>query len=86
MNRANRPALTKVLAERMKMSPEDIEQALRDSLDKDAYTVDARIDMKGFDTVLKLRAEMLNTWGSNPPPPVSKYLDLSYYERALAGL
>jgi hypothetical protein len=35
---------------------------------------------------LKLRAEMLGTWGSNPPPPISKYLDLSFYQRALAGL
>jgi hypothetical protein len=35
--------------------------------------------------VLKLRADMLGTWGGSPPP-AEKYLDMSYYERALAGL
>jgi len=85
MNPANRAALTSLLAEKMKQPPEVIEQALQGSLDQKAYATDAQIDMKGFETVLKLRAEMLGTWGGSPPPP-SKYLDLSYYQRALAGL
>ena len=42
--------------------------------------------MRGFENTLKLRAEMLGTWSGNPPPPTGKYLDLSYYQRALAGL
>ena len=36
------------------------------------------------DLLLKLRAELLGTWGGTPPSP-EKYLDLSYYERALAS-
>jgi hypothetical protein len=28
---------------------------------------------------------MLGTWGGKPPAP-DKYLDLSYYDRALKGL
>jgi hypothetical protein len=35
--------------------------------------------------VLKLRAAHLGTWGCTPPAP-EKYLDLSYYEKALASL
>jgi ABC-type nitrate/sulfonate/bicarbonate transport system substrate-binding protein len=44
---------------------------------------DARLDMPGFRNTLKLRAEMA---GGNPDAQPEKYLDLSYYERALAGL
>jgi hypothetical protein len=36
--------------------------------------------------VLKLRADMLGTWGGKPPPAPEKYLDLSYYDRALKSL
>lgn len=86
MNPANRAALVSLLTEKFKQPPDIVEQALQESLDQKAYAVDAQFDMKGFDTVLKLRAEMLGTWGANPPPPASKYLDLSYHQRALAGL
>jgi hypothetical protein len=40
--------------------------------------------MPGFNNVLKLRAEIEGQWGGTPPP-AEKYLDLSYYEKALAG-
>ena len=83
---ANRATLTNLLAEKFKQPSDVVEQALQESLDQKAYAVDAQFDMKGFDTVLKLRADMLGTWGGNPPPPAGKYLDLSYYQRALAGL
>ena len=49
------------------------------------FATDAKFDIEGFRNVLKLRAEMLGTWGGTPPAP-EKYLDLSYYQRALAGL
>jgi hypothetical protein len=32
-----------------------------------------------------LRAGMQGQWGGNPPPP-ERYLDLSYYNKAMAGL
>jgi hypothetical protein len=41
--------------------------------------------MEGFKNVLQLRAEIEGQWGGNPPP-VEKYVDLSYYQKALAGL
>jgi ABC-type nitrate/sulfonate/bicarbonate transport system substrate-binding protein len=44
---------------------------------------DARLDMAGFINTLRLRAEIMGGAGDANP---QKYLDLSYYERALAGL
>ena len=46
---------------------------------------DARFNDDGFRAVLAIRAEMEGMWGGNPPAP-DKYLDLSYYQRALASL
>ena len=43
---------------------------------------DARFDLVGFRNTLALRAEI----EGGPPQPAEKYLDLSYYERALGGL
>lgn len=72
-----------IIAERLKIAPDVA------SLSYDAaiggYARDARFDVEGFRNTLKLRAEMEGQWGGNPPPP-EKFLDLSYYERALAGL
>ncbi len=86
LNPANRVALIKILSEQFKMTPDVVEEVLRGSIDQGGFAVDARLDTKGFENTLKLRAEMLGTWGSNPPPPASKYFDLSYYQKALAGL
>jgi ABC-type nitrate/sulfonate/bicarbonate transport system substrate-binding protein len=44
---------------------------------------DAHIDLEGFANTLRLRAEMMG--GDHDADP-QKYLDLSYYGRALAGL
>ena len=46
---------------------------------------DAKSDMEGFKNVLKLRAEIVGQCGGSPPV-AEKYLDLSYYEKALTGL
>jgi ABC-type nitrate/sulfonate/bicarbonate transport system substrate-binding protein len=46
---------------------------------------DARIDIEGFKNTLKLRAEFEGQWRGSPPP-AEKYFDLSYYQRAVAGL
>jgi len=55
----------------------DIAVGPRGGLDKDA-----RLNMKGFENLLSLRAEMT---GGSPGAKPETYLDLSYYERALAG-
>jgi ABC-type nitrate/sulfonate/bicarbonate transport system substrate-binding protein len=46
---------------------------------------DAEFDLDGFKNVLKLRSSMTGQWSGNPPAP-EKYLDLSHYRKALAGL
>ena len=86
LNPANRTALTNLLMQRLKQPQDIIEESLKASMDQNGYAPDAQLDMKGFENTLKLRADMLGTWGGSPPPPASKYLDLSYYQKALAGL
>jgi ABC-type nitrate/sulfonate/bicarbonate transport system substrate-binding protein len=86
LNPANRTALTNLLMQRLKQPQDIIEESLKVSVDQNSYAPDAQLDMKGFENTLKLRADMLGTWGGNPPPPASRYLDLSYYQKALAGL
>lgn len=49
---------------------------------KQGLAKDAKFDMAGFKNVLKLRAD----WTGKKPGNPEKYLDLSYYKKALAGL
>ena len=46
------------------------------------FAKDAQFDLRGFENVLKLRAEVEGQWGGHPPSP-DKYCDPSYYEAAL---
>jgi ABC-type nitrate/sulfonate/bicarbonate transport system substrate-binding protein len=81
---ANRAVMTGLVAERLKLPPDVVARTLQLAVDQKAFAADAKFDMEGFRNVLKLRADMLGTWGGIPPAP-EKYLDLSYYERAIAG-
>src|SRR3984893_15234108 len=49
------------------------------------FVQDAKLDMQAFKNVLKWRAEIEGQWGGNPPQP-GKYIDLSYYDEALANI
>jgi NitT/TauT family transport system substrate-binding protein len=51
----------------------------------EGFNKDAQFDMEGFKNVLKLRAEIEGQWDDNAPAP-DKYFDLSYYNKAIAGL
>jgi ABC-type nitrate/sulfonate/bicarbonate transport system substrate-binding protein len=51
----------------------------------DGLTRDARLDADGFKNVLALRANVMKQWAGSPPAP-DKYLDGSYYAKALAGM
>jgi ABC-type nitrate/sulfonate/bicarbonate transport system substrate-binding protein len=83
---ANRIAATGLLADRLKLSPEIAAKSYAVATDPgDRLAKDAKFDMEGFKNVLKLRAEIEGQWGGNPPTP-EKYVDLSYYDKALAGL
>jgi ABC-type nitrate/sulfonate/bicarbonate transport system substrate-binding protein len=79
----NRDAAVKILAERLKVSPDVAAhtwQLLSDP--KFGLAKDGRLDLAGFRNVLALRAEIEGSWGGKAPPP-NRYIDLSYYENAL---
>jgi ABC-type nitrate/sulfonate/bicarbonate transport system substrate-binding protein len=46
------------------------------------YQLDARFDVEGFKTVLRLRAEIEGQWKGQAPAP-ENYCDFSYYQQAL---
>ena len=80
---ANKEKATALLRDNLKLDPDIAAASYAMAADpKAGFAKDARIDMRGFRNVLKLRAELHGDWHGKPPPP-SKYLDLSYYERAL---
>jgi ABC-type nitrate/sulfonate/bicarbonate transport system substrate-binding protein len=83
---ANRAEAIALLADRLKLSPDIAAQSYATATDfADPIAKDAKFDMAGFNNVLKLRAEIEGQWGSKAPP-AEKYIDLSFYEKALAGL
>ena len=83
MNPANKAEMVQMLGERFKLSPA-VAQGTYAALTTpgSGLAVDARFSVDGFKNVLALRAEMENMWGGVAPAP-DKYLDLSYFDRAL---
>jgi ABC-type nitrate/sulfonate/bicarbonate transport system substrate-binding protein len=76
----NKAEAVALLVERLKL-PEDVATSAYDSTKAD-FDRDGAINMEGVKNVLKLRAQYE---GGTPAAP-EKYLDLSYYKKALAGL
>jgi len=76
----NKAEVIALLVERLKL-PQDIAASAYDSTKGD-FNRDGALDMDGVKNVLKLRAQFE---GGTPAAP-EKYLDLSYYQKALAGL
>ena len=86
MDPANKDRAVALLADRLKLPPDVALKSYEIAVDPvRGFAKDARFDIEGFKNTLKLRAELEGQWGGTPPPP-DKYFDLSYYERALAGL
>lgn len=82
---ANRADCVRLLMAQLKLSHSEAEKTYVLLLDPQiGYTPDARLSMEGFRATLALRAEIENK--SAAPPPPDKYLDLSYYERAMKFL
>jgi ABC-type nitrate/sulfonate/bicarbonate transport system substrate-binding protein len=80
---SSRTAAATILARHLKIEQNLAVAALERALAPDGgLAVDARFDLVGFRNTLALRAEI----EGGPPQPAEKYLDLSYYERALGGL
>ena len=83
---ANKEEAIALLAERLKLTPQLAAQAYAVATDPvEGMAKDAKFDMEGFKNTLKLRAEIEGQWGGTPPSP-EKYIDLSYYDRAMAGI
>ncbi len=83
MSPANRNSMVALLTSRFKLSV-DVAQGTYEALVKpgSGLAPDARFNAEGFATVLAIRAEMEGMWSGTPPAP-GKYLDLSYFERAV---
>ena len=83
---ANTEAVTALLAERLRLTPDLARRNLALlTAPGTGSAVDGRFDLQGFRTVLAVRAEVLGSWGGTPPAP-DRYLDLGYWERAVASL
>jgi ABC-type nitrate/sulfonate/bicarbonate transport system substrate-binding protein len=79
----NKDAATALLAERLKLTPEIAAECYALVIDPTNGLVrDGKFDMEGFKNVLKLRAQFEG--GTTNPP--EKYVDFSYYQKALTGL
>jgi ABC-type nitrate/sulfonate/bicarbonate transport system substrate-binding protein len=83
---ANKAEAIGLLAKGLNISPDMAARSYTvASAPKSGFMPDAKVDIDGFNNVLKLRAELHGDWGGKPPAP-EQYLDLSHYQRALAGL
>ena len=83
LNPANKAAMVAILADRLKLANDVAAEAF--TFSQNGFAVDGKFDLDGFKNSLQLRADMLGTWGGKPPAP-EKYLDFSYYQRALAAM
>ncbi len=85
MNPANRAEMVDLLAARFKLESAIAERTYGALMTPGfGMAADARLDMAGFRNVLAIRAEIEGMGGTVPAP--DKYLDLSYYERAVQKL
>jgi ABC-type nitrate/sulfonate/bicarbonate transport system substrate-binding protein len=81
----NQADAVRFLMERLRLAEDVATAAYVVATGPEGFAKDGALDLEGFRNVLKLRATHLGTWGGTPPAP-EKYLDLSYYQKALAGM
>jgi ABC-type nitrate/sulfonate/bicarbonate transport system substrate-binding protein len=80
----NKPDAVALMVERLKLSSEVAGQLYDIAADpKDGYDKDAALNMEGVKNVLKLRAQFA---GGGVQAVPETYIDLSYYQKAKAGL
>lgn len=79
----NKDEAIDLLVKNLKLAPDVAAESYAIAVDpKGGMAKDAAFDMEGFKNVLKLRAD----WTGMTPGAPEKYIDLSYYKKALAGL
>jgi ABC-type nitrate/sulfonate/bicarbonate transport system substrate-binding protein len=80
---ANKAEAVKLLAAAMKLEDDVAAESFALYADpQEGFAKDGQIGLEGLRNVLKLRAEITGGTAAQP----EKYLDLSYHQRALAGL
>ena len=83
LNPANKQQVIELLAAQYHLTPEIAAEDYDISITHPGgFAKDAQFDLRGFENVLKLRAEVEGQWGGHPPSP-DKYYDPSYYQAAL---
>ena len=82
---ANKADAIKFLMDRLRLAEDVATAAYAFATGPEGFAKDSALDLEGFRNVLKLRAAHLGTWGGTPPAP-EKYVDLSYYRKAMAGM
>jgi ABC-type nitrate/sulfonate/bicarbonate transport system substrate-binding protein len=83
LNPANKAEAIKLYVDALKVAQDVAETTYAKAVDPaEGLAKDAKFDMEGFKNVLKLRA----VFAGNAPNVPEKYLDLSYYQKAVAGL
>jgi len=79
----NKDEAINLLADGLKLSQDVASATYSIAVDPvEGLAKDAKLDMEGLGNVLKLRAD----WTGVAPGAPDKYLDLSYYQKALSGL
>lgn len=83
---ANRSEAAAILGRRLKIEPAIAARSVEAAVGPGGGLArDAAFDLPGFQNTLKIRDAVAGAWGGKIPAP-EKYLDLTYYARALAGL
>jgi ABC-type nitrate/sulfonate/bicarbonate transport system substrate-binding protein len=82
---ANRTEAVAMLVSNLKLPPDIAERTYQLLSEPNfGFAPDAKLNLEGFRNMLALRAEVEQPGATLPPP--ERYLDLSYYERALARM
>jgi ABC-type nitrate/sulfonate/bicarbonate transport system substrate-binding protein len=82
----NKQQVIDLLTSQSHLSPEIAREDYQVSMAQPGgFAKDAQFDLRGFENVLQLRAEVEGQWGGHPPAP-EKYYDPSYYEAALRNI
>jgi ABC-type nitrate/sulfonate/bicarbonate transport system substrate-binding protein len=83
---ANATAAVQLLQQRLGLTADVAQRAYGIAADPEGGLArDARLDEDGLANVLRLRAEVQHQWGGQAPP-VSRYVDLSWYRQAMQQL
>jgi len=80
----NRAAAVAILVDKLKMPQDIAEKSLALMAEPGfGFARDAKFDMAGFKNVLALRAEVEGANAAKLPADPQRYIDLSYYDRAI---